>query len=139
MVGARSPRLVVATAIAVWTADLVALGIKALVERPRPFEVLPTVEALMGASGYSMPSGHAATAFAGLVVVGAAVPRLLPLLAALAIAIAFSRVYVGVHYVSDVLVGAAVGALVGLAVLRIRPLRSREPALPRRPPSPPRG
>jgi len=62
----RHPALpVLLTAASVWTADLAALVIKALVERPRPSAVVPEAHPLMGAAGYSMPSGHAATAFAG--------------------------------------------------------------------------
>ena len=41
-------------------------------------------------------------------------PRAMPFLLVLATAIAFSRIYVGVHYPSDVIAGAAIGALVGI-------------------------
>ncbi len=61
----------------------------------------------------SFPSGHSASAAAFAVAVGDVLPALrLPLQAAASI-VAFSRVYTGVHYPSDVLVGAAVGGLVG--------------------------
>jgi undecaprenyl-diphosphatase len=63
----------------------------------------------------SFPSGHSGSAAAFAVSVGDVLPRLrLPLRAAAAVVI-FSRVYTGVHYPGDVVVGAAVGALLGRA------------------------
>lgn len=62
----------------------------------------------------SFPSGHSATAFAAATAVGLLCPRLrLPLLA-LAVLVAASRVYLGVHYPSDVLVGSALGIAIGV-------------------------
>jgi undecaprenyl-diphosphatase len=64
-----------------------------------------------------MPSGHALTAFAAATVLSAIAPWLRVPLFGLAGTIALSRVYLGVHYLSDVLVGAALGIGVGLGVL----------------------
>jgi undecaprenyl-diphosphatase len=113
------------TAICVWTADLITLGIKAAVDRNRPFDVVLEPEPLVtGTLGASLPSGHAATSAAGAVVLSAFAPRAAPALALLAVGIAFSRVYVGVHYPADVLLGAAIGVAVALVGLRLRrPLR----------------
>lgn len=113
------------TAACVWSADLLALGLKAATGRPRPFETIPQADPLIGATvGQSMPSGHAATSFAGAVVLSYLQPRSAPYMFLLAVAIAFSRIYVGVHYPSDVAAGAALGAAVGLAgVLLLRLLR----------------
>ena len=64
----------------------------------------------------SFPSAHAATSFAGAVRIAALVPRArAPLLVAAGL-MAFTRPYLGVHYPSDVVAGAAVGTLVGLAL-----------------------
>jgi undecaprenyl-diphosphatase len=69
-------------------------------------------------SSTSFPSGHAASAAAFAIAVGDSWPALrLPLRLA-ASAVAFSRVYTGVHYPSDVVVGATVGALLGRLVSR---------------------
>jgi undecaprenyl-diphosphatase len=115
------------TAASVWTADLLATGLKALIDRPRPFDSVPEADPLIhGTIGSALPSGHAATSFAGAVVLSAFAPRAAPGFFLLAVAISFSRVYVGVHYPSDVLAGVALGALVGLlALLAVRRLPRR--------------
>jgi membrane-associated phospholipid phosphatase len=59
----------------------------------------------------SLPSGHTTTAFATLVAVGALFPRARPFLWGFALVIAASRLAVTAHFTSDVLAGAAVGAL----------------------------
>lgn len=69
-------------------------------------------------SSTSFPSGHSASAAAFAVAVGDVVPALrLPLRAAAAV-VGFSRVYTGVHYPSDVVVGATAGAVLGRLVSR---------------------
>ena len=65
----------------------------------------------------SLPSGHATTAFAALVAVGALWPRLRPLMWAYALVIGASRVIVLAHHPSDVIAGACVGAF-GALLLR---------------------
>jgi undecaprenyl-diphosphatase len=116
LAGRRHPALpVLLTAASVWTADLAALFIKGIVERPRPSVTVPEAHPLMRAAGHSMPSSHACTAFAGAVVLAYLWRRWAPYFFLLAAAIAFSRVYVGVHYPGDVLAGAALGAAVGTA------------------------
>jgi hypothetical protein len=96
---AKRPLLVTTalTAGCVWAADLVAMGLKPIVGRPRPFETITDVDPLLGGTlGSSFPSGHAATSFAGAVVL-AYVFRRAALFVLLALAIAYSRVYLGVH------------------------------------------
>ena len=81
---------------------------------------------------HSFPSGHATVAFACATVLALAVPRLRVPFFVLAALIAFSRVYVGVHYPFDVLAGAVLG--VGLATaLRMlaAALRRSDPLLRR--------
>jgi undecaprenyl-diphosphatase len=114
------------TAACVWSADLISLGIKAATGRPRPFAELPGIDTLIGATvGQSLPSGHAATSFAGAVILTYLLPRGAPVFFLLAVAISFSRIYVGVHYPSDVLAGAALGTVVSLTALAV--LRLRRP------------
>jgi undecaprenyl-diphosphatase len=128
------------TAVCVWAADLITLGVKAAADRARPFDTIPEPEPLLtGTLGSSLPSGHAATSAAGAVVLSALAPRAAPAFVLLALGIAFSRIYVGVHYPSDVLLGAAIGAAVGLLGLRLRRLLRLEGTPPRRFRSPTRG
>jgi membrane-associated phospholipid phosphatase len=70
---------------------------------------------------HSFPSGHAATSFACATVLGAAAPRWRFALFVLAILIAWSRVYNGVHYPLDVFAGAILGLGVGVGLLRALP------------------
>jgi undecaprenyl-diphosphatase len=79
-------------------------------ERVRPCHVLANVHLLAGCSGsWSMPSSHAANSAAAAVHFLLFYPRWRLPLAVLGFAIGYSRVYVGVHYPADVLVGFAVG------------------------------
>jgi undecaprenyl-diphosphatase len=67
-------------------------------------------------TSHSFPSGHAATSFACAIVLGAVAPRYrLPFLV-LAAAVAYSRLYNGVHYPLDVLGGAVLGVAIALAL-----------------------
>jgi undecaprenyl-diphosphatase len=99
-------------------ADLVAIGLsfglRQLIGRDRPPLVYPDPKPLVGVphSG-AFPSGHATTAFACATVIAWSWPRLAVPAFVLAAAIAWSRVYVGVHWPLDVLGGAFLGALLG--------------------------
>ena len=68
----------------------------------------------------SFPSAHAATSFAGATLIGALAPPLRPALYGAAAVMAFTRPYLGVHYPSDVVVGAAVGTAIGRVLARLR-------------------
>jgi undecaprenyl-diphosphatase len=111
----RRPSLLLAVVVADVIADLLAELGKGIVDRHRPFETQlgpPT-------STHSFPSGHSATAFACATVLAALAPRWRLPFFVLAALIAFSRLYNGVHYPTDVLAGSALGVLVGLVVLRV--------------------
>lgn len=110
----RRPWLAVTVAAAVLLADAEATLIKHFVRRHRPFEhqIGPSERT------HSFPSGHAATAFAGAAVLAHFAPRLRIPLYVLACLIAYSRLYNGVHYPTDVLAGALLGTLTALLLLR---------------------
>jgi undecaprenyl-diphosphatase len=120
--GVGRVRAALLTAAGVWTADLIALGIKTLTDRPRPPRhlVLPQAEPFLSFTvGSGMPSGHATTAFAGAVILAFLLRRAAPYLIALAGVMAFSRIYVGLHWPSDVVAGALLGTAVALAAIMI--------------------
>jgi len=107
-------------ALAVLAADpLSSRVIKEMVMRVRPCSALEDVRILVGCgAGKSFPSSHAVNNFAAAVVIGYFFRRALPYALAVAATIAFSRVYVGVHYPGDVLGGAIIGsATAGLLLL----------------------
>ena len=119
--------LALLTALATFAADSLSFGIKDLTSRPRPFEAHPQIHPLYVVHSSSFPAGHAATAFAAAVLLSYAAPKLAPAFVALAALIGWSRVYDGVHYPTDVLAGAALGAVVGAAAagfLRLAERRS---------------
>lgn len=132
---ARKPPLftTLVTVATVWTADLLAGLLKSGVGRDRPYDVIPEADPLLHWDlGSSFPSGHAATSTAGAVILTYLLGRGGLWLGLLAAAVAFSRVYIGVHYPLDVLAGAALGAAVGLvAIAVVRRLRPTSADLPR--------
>jgi undecaprenyl-diphosphatase len=92
--------------------------IKALVDRPRPCHILGDVRLLVDCGGgLSFPSSHAVNHFAAALVLAYFMPRGTWWLFGYASIIAFSRVYVGVHYPLDVIGGAAIGMIVGALVI----------------------
>lgn len=94
--------------------------LKNLVARPRPYTQLPDLSLLVPyPKDYSFPSGHTCSSFAvagSLLHSGKTWNALRIPAFVLAILISFSRLYVGAHYPSDVIVGAIIG-LVGSAVI----------------------
>ena len=102
--------------------DLVScnLLLKPLIGRARPFAVNTAVELLMKAPlDASFPSGHTAASFAAVFALKTAGSPLWKPALAVAIVIAFSRLYLYVHWPSDVLAGALLGAAVGWAGAKI--------------------
>lgn len=98
-------------------AGVVVKVLKTVVGRARPifFEALdmtgffpPSLEWAFN----SMPSGHTAVSFAGLVMIGMLAPRYKAVTWSLAVVIGFSRVAIGAHWPSDVMLGAFVGMVV---------------------------
>ena len=118
--GPRSRRAAVAGMAAVGTTSALAnLAMKQMAQRRRPQSVVPGTRRLEHPKSSSFPSGHAASAAAFSGVVGREIPALWLPLNALAGAVAFSRVFTGVHYPSDVLAGWMLGKSVAGSTRRV--------------------
>lgn len=90
------------------------LTLKPFVARLRPFELNSAVQLLVEKpADYSFPSGHTAASFAAVGALYFAGWRRWGWAAALAVLIAFSRLYLYVHFPSDVLAGAMLGIMLG--------------------------
>ena len=123
----RRPTLLLAIVAADGIADLLARAIKSVVDVQRPAFRYAEPKALVHVPhDHSFPSGHAATSFACATTLALAFPRLAAPLYLLAAAIAYSRVYVGVHYPLDVVGGAIIGVVTALLLLAIARRRSEQ-------------
>jgi undecaprenyl-diphosphatase len=104
----------------------VDLLVKPIVARPRPFAALPgitqhevSVTGRMVPSPFSFPSGHCASSMAAAWLLGSSYRRLrLPLILFVCL-IAYSRMYLGMHYPSDCIAGLAMGLLCALLARRL--------------------
>ena len=124
----RSPHRWVAAVIllaAIGTADLVSVrAVKPTVHRDRPCHSLASVRAPLGCgSGQSFPSAHAADTAAAAAVVTWAAPMLSPLALVIAAVVGVSRIYLGVHYPSDVVAGWIIGLVVAAVLILLARLR----------------
>jgi undecaprenyl-diphosphatase len=112
--------------------------LKPLFGRLRPFEMLSAVHVYNGSwsvteamsqvnevHSFSFPSSHATNVFAASFLLSYYMRKWWPLLYIIAFMVAYSRVYLGVHYPFDVLAGAIIGSMLGLFGVRLVELASR--------------
>jgi undecaprenyl-diphosphatase len=93
--------------------------IKPIVQRQRPeFVMSGVVMRAPSQSSYSFPSNHATNMFAAGTFLMASAPPLGAVILGLAATIAYSRVYVGVHFPADIICGALLGFFWGAGVFR---------------------
>ncbi|MGZ4936981.1 MAG: phosphatase PAP2 family protein [Halobacteriota archaeon] len=111
--GYRKEALVLAVVFLVTL--FLTFGLKFLIARPRPDD-LGTGPQLPDPS---FPSGHTSNAFSFATTLSYYHRKVAPFLFAWAILIAFSRVFLGFHYFTDVLAGAALGIVVSLIITHI--------------------
>lgn len=94
--------------------------LKNLIERVRPCNELPDVHLLAGCTGsFSFPSSHAVNNFAAAMFFGYFYKHLRWILFSVAAIVALSRIFVGVHYPSDVIGGALIGIILGYICVKI--------------------
>ena len=113
--GAERFRALEAGLISVVVGQILFNIVKRVTGRARPCATEPHCWAtLLPPDRFSFPSGHTITAFAVAVPMGLSYPVLLPILIFCAMSVASSRVLLGLHYLSDVLAGIAIGCLIGM-------------------------
>jgi undecaprenyl-diphosphatase len=85
------------------------IAVKHLFKRARPYMIYTDLDSLYSPPDpYSFPSGHTCAAFTMAFVSKIAIPMLWPYFLVIALVIAFSRIYLAVHYPSDVLAGVVI-------------------------------
>lgn len=94
------------------TSGLVTITMKFAINRDRPFVTYPDIQKLTSAGSPSFPSGHTSEAFATATSLSMAFPKWYVIAPSFlwASAAGYSRMHLGVHYPSDVLVGALIGS-----------------------------
>ena len=95
------------------------LGIKNLVCRPRPFEIRNVGNVVLDyahAHGYSFPSGHTACSFACATILFMRNKKVMWIMFIVAAFFGFTRLYMYVHYPTDVIAGAVFGVIIALMV-----------------------
>jgi len=109
-----------AAVLAAGSGILLFRHIKKLTGRKRPCALEPHCWAtLLPPDQFSFPSGHTITAFSVALSLGAFYPVLMPALLFCAFSVAASRVILGMHFLSDVAAGAAIGAVLAAIAVQI--------------------
>lgn len=100
--------------------------LKPLVGRVRPCNVLENVHLLINCTkSFSFPSSHATNIFTGMILFSYVYPRLKIALLSIAALVAYSRIYVGVHYPFDVVAGIALGITCAVSIIVLFQLLSK--------------
>lgn len=118
--GKKGMRIVALIVLTLILTDQASGILKVFFQRVRPCNELEGVRVLVGCtSSFSMPSSHVANSFGAAFVLSFLYMRLSFLFLFYALLVAYSRVYVGVHYPFDTMVGALLGLLLASAVCLI--------------------
>lgn len=109
------------TIITLILATLMGEGIlKHLIQRQRPYTDFPLIELIIKKStAYSFPSGHTTSSFACALVLGKYLKKYSIFFWSLACTIAFSRLYLFMHYPSDIIAGIVLGLACGKIVIYV--------------------
>ena len=109
-----------AAAAATMSGIAVFVWLKRKIRRRRPCAIHPHAWArLLPPDKFSFPSGHTITAFAVSLPIGLYYPPLMVLLLFCATSVAVSRILLGMHFLSDVVAGSALGSLLGYTAFKL--------------------
>lgn len=103
---------------------LVSFALKMIIQRQRPFQLglvslLPQLqEASYSIWNFSFPSFQSMLVFCAVPILAEQFPRFRKMWIAFAVLVAFSRLYFGVHFVSDVIAGGLIGCLIGMIIVK---------------------
>lgn len=97
--------------ISIITVTILSTALKYIIDRPRPFIIYSDIQKLTGGGSPSFPSGHTSDAFAFATSLSIVYPKWYIIIPSYfwACAVGYSRMYLGVHYPSDVLAGVILG------------------------------
>lgn len=114
------PRILVELFLALFASFcFVNLIFKPLIGRLRPEFILENINVFINNFDYfSFPSGHAASSFAGALILSNIFPKGKIFFYLLALLISLSRVYLGVHFFSDIIAGAILGLVVAQIIVK---------------------
>lgn len=104
---------------------LVSFILKFSIQRPRPFQagivsVMPLLEkASYFIWNFSFPSSHAMIAFCAVPILSREFPKFKYFWILFAVLVSFSRIYLGLHYLSDVIAGGLIGYLIGAIIVKV--------------------
>jgi membrane-associated phospholipid phosphatase len=107
---------------------IVTQGLKVIIKRPRPFITYPDIVQRTNTDGYSMPSGHTSSAFCTATSLSLLFPKWYVIAPCYlyAATVGYARMYQGVHYPTDVIVGAIVGAGSALLAYKVEQWQAKK-------------
>lgn len=105
-----------------WASLAISMAIifllKTIIIRPRPFEVIEAIKALQNANLSSFPSGHTTAVFSTLAILDKEFPKFKWFWLLFSCLVAFSRIYLGLHYLTDVVTAALIGFTISLIITK---------------------
>ncbi len=118
-------RWILPTWLSLGVSAIISFILKLTIQRQRPYQIglvslLPSLaEASHDIWNFSFPSSHAMLAFCAIPILAEQYPKLKKVWIAFAVLIAFSRIYFGLHFVSDIIIGALMGYVIGLLFVKL--------------------